>query len=189
VKTAGNLVGIVVAGVLELAAGVQLGHDHFGGGDAFFAMNAGRNAAAIVLDRDRAIRVEFDQNEVAMPRQCLVDGVVRHLENHVVQARSVVGIADIHARALANGVKALEHLDLVSAIGILVGEIFGWGVGCFAHVQHIGICEGLRNPQHRSPSTGKSSSILRSGARMRRARQAQKSPQRCGRMGREAAPP
>jgi hypothetical protein len=43
--------------------------------------------------------------------QRLVDGVVDDLVDHVVQARAVVGVADIHARALADGVEALQHLD------------------------------------------------------------------------------
>ena len=51
VEAARHLVGIVVRRVLELTAGVQLGHDDLGRRNAFFGMNAGRNSAAIVLDR------------------------------------------------------------------------------------------------------------------------------------------
>ncbi len=68
VKPARDLVGVVVIGVLELAARVELGHDDLGRRDAFFLVHVHRNAAAIVLDRDRTIGVEFDQHEVAMPR-------------------------------------------------------------------------------------------------------------------------
>jgi hypothetical protein len=50
-----------------------------------------------------------------MAGQRLVDGVVDHLVDHVVQARAVIGVADIHARALAHGVQALEHLDGIGA--------------------------------------------------------------------------
>jgi hypothetical protein len=73
-------------------------------------MDAGGNAAPVVFDRDRAIGVQFDQHQVAMPGQSLVDGVVRHLEHHVVQARAVVGIADVHAGALAHRVRPLRTL-------------------------------------------------------------------------------
>ncbi len=51
-----------------------------------------------------------------MPGQRLVDGIVDDLVDHVVQARAVIGVADIHAGALADGVEALEHLDGVRAV-------------------------------------------------------------------------
>jgi hypothetical protein len=58
VEAARDLVGIVVAGVLELPARVELGHDDLGGGDAFALVDPGRDPAAIVLDADRAVGVE-----------------------------------------------------------------------------------------------------------------------------------
>ena len=51
-----------------------------------------------------------------MAGQRLVDGVVDHLVDHVVQARAVVGVADIHARPLADGIQALENLDGIGAV-------------------------------------------------------------------------
>ena len=51
-----------------------------------------------------------------MAGQRLVDGVVDHLVDHVVQARAVVGVADIHARALAHRIEPLQHLDAVGAV-------------------------------------------------------------------------
>ena len=124
VEAAGDLVGIVVAGVLELTAGVELGHDDLGRRNAFLCMDAGRDAAAIVLDRDRSVGIQLDQDPVAMAGQRLVDRIVRDLEHHVVEARAVVGVADVHAGALAHRVEALEDLDAVGAIFILVG------IGC-----------------------------------------------------------
>jgi hypothetical protein len=38
-------------------------------------------------------------------------GVVDDLVDHVMQAGAVIGVADIHARPLAHGVEALQHLD------------------------------------------------------------------------------
>ena len=49
------------------------------------------------------------------PRQVLVDRVVEHLENTVVQA-ALVGRADVHSRALADSCKALEFVDLGSVV-------------------------------------------------------------------------
>jgi hypothetical protein len=51
VEPARDLVGVVVAGVLELPARVELGHDDLGRRDAFLGVDAGRDAAAVVLDR------------------------------------------------------------------------------------------------------------------------------------------
>ena len=44
---------------------------------------------------------------VAMAGQRLVDGVVDDLENHVVQAGAVIGVADVHAGPFAHRVKTL----------------------------------------------------------------------------------
>ena len=54
---------------------------------------------------------------VGMAGQRLVDGVVDDLIDHVVQARAVIGVADIHARPLADGIQAFENLDGIGAIG------------------------------------------------------------------------
>ena len=56
VQAARYFVGILV----EFSAGVQLGHDDFGRGNAFLGMNIGRNAAPVVGDGDRAIGIERD---------------------------------------------------------------------------------------------------------------------------------
>ena len=44
-QTAGNLVGILV----ELTAGMELGHDDLGGGNAFFFMQLDRESAPVVV--------------------------------------------------------------------------------------------------------------------------------------------
>ena len=71
-----------------------------------------------------------------MAGQRLVDGIVRNLEHHVVEARAVVGVADVHAGALAHRVEALEDLDALGAIVGSIGDVF-FGVGC--HSPDIGI--------------------------------------------------
>ena len=47
----------------------------------------------------------------------LVDRVVDELEDHVVEAREVVGVPDVHAGALADGLEALQQLDGVGGVG------------------------------------------------------------------------
>ncbi len=48
---------------------------------------------------------------VGMAGQRLVDAVVDDLVDHVVQARAIIGVTDIHARALADSLQSLENLD------------------------------------------------------------------------------
>jgi hypothetical protein len=121
VQAPGHFVGIVLGGVLELPAGMQLGHDYLGRRHALALVDAGRDAAAIVLDRDRAVGVEDNADEVAMAGQRLVDRIVRHLEYHMVEARAVVGVADIHSGPLADRVEALQHLDRLGAVAAFIG--------------------------------------------------------------------
>ena len=123
VQAAGHLVGIVVRRVLELPAGMELGHDDLGGRHAFLLVDAGRDAAAIVLDADRAVGVEGDQDPVAMAGQRLVDRIVGDLEHHVVEARAVVGVADIHSGPLADRVEAFQHLDGIGAVAVFIGGV------------------------------------------------------------------
>src|SRR6185369_14121 len=66
VEAAGNFVGIVVTRVLELTASVELGHDDLGSRDPLFLMDVGRNAAAIIFDRDRPVGIQLDDDAVAV---------------------------------------------------------------------------------------------------------------------------
>ena len=100
VQPARHLVGVLV----EFPAGVQVGHDDLGGGNPFLVVDADRDAAAVVGDGDRAVGVQGHDDRVAIAGQRLVDRIVDDLVDHVVQARAVIGVADIHARPLAHGV-------------------------------------------------------------------------------------
>ncbi len=134
VKAAGNLVGIVIRRVFEFPAGVELGHDHFGRRNTLFGMDTGRNAPAIIFHRNRAVWIERDRDPVAMACQCFIDRVVGNFENHMVQAGTVVGIADIHAGPFANRIKAFEDLDRIGTICGSIGGILGF----VCHAQPIG---------------------------------------------------
>ena len=112
VQAARHLVGVLV----ELSAGMQLGHDDLGRRNAFFLVDVGRDAAAVVAHRARAVGVQRDGHLGRMAGQRLVDRVVDDLVDHVVQARAVVGVADIHARPLAHRVEALQDLDRLRAV-------------------------------------------------------------------------
>ena len=55
--------------------------------------------------------MDFHRDGGGVTGQRLVDAVVDDLVHHVVQARAVVGVADIHAGALADSLQPLENLD------------------------------------------------------------------------------
>ena len=102
--------GHLVAAAAELAAGVEHGVDDL---ERVLAgrVLADRHAAAVVDDLDQcrpAAIVTWIVRGVAGHR--LVDRVVDDLPDEVVEAADV-GRADVHARAAANGLEALEDLD------------------------------------------------------------------------------
>jgi hypothetical protein len=111
VQAARDLVAVLV----ELAAGVQLGQRDLGGAALevvlVVPLDAGGDAAAVVGDADRVVGVDGDDDVVAMAGQRFVDGVVDHLEHQVVQAGAVGRVADVHARALAHRFQAFQDLD------------------------------------------------------------------------------
>ncbi len=130
VQTAGDLVGILV----ELTAGVQLGHDDLGRRHAFLGVDVDRNAAPVVGYRHRAVGVQDHLDQIGVAGQRLVDGVVHDLIDHVMQARAVVGVADVHAGAFAHRIQALENLDGFRAIGGLFGRVLvALGGGLVGH--------------------------------------------------------
>ena len=73
-------------------------------------MHVGRDAAAVVDDRDRVVEVDGDVDLVAIAGQSLVDGVVDDLVDQVVQPRAGGG-ADVHGRTLAHRRQSFQNLD------------------------------------------------------------------------------
>ena len=113
-QAAGNLVGILV----ELTAGMQLGHDDLRRRNALFGMDVGRDTAPVVGDGHGAIGVQRHGHEVGMACERFVDRVVDDLVDHVMQAGAVIGVADIHSRTLADRIQAAKDLDGICAIRI-----------------------------------------------------------------------
>src|SRR6185312_17437750 len=89
VQTAGDLVGVVV----ELTAGVEDGHDDLSRRAALLLMHVHRDTTAIIFHGDRIIFVNDDLYFAAIASERFVDGVVHHLEDHMVQAGAVIGVA------------------------------------------------------------------------------------------------
>ena len=71
-------------------------------------MHVHGNAAAIVLYRHRLIVVNGNADFVAVSAQGFVDGIVNDFEDHLVQTRSVIGVADVHAGAFLNRLETFE---------------------------------------------------------------------------------
>ena len=130
VEAAGDL----VAPAAELAAGVEHGENHLQGGQARLGLDVHGDAAAVVGDSDGVALVDGDGDLIAEAGQGLVDGVVHDLVDQVVQSRFAGG-ADIHARPLAHGLQALQHLDLAAAV--LMGHLVDGQLGFFHYFRHF----------------------------------------------------
>ena len=102
VQSAGNLVAVVV----KFAARVQRGQRHLHGRFVLGGMHVHGDAAPVVGHADRAVRVHADHHMVAIAGERLVDAVVNHLVNTVVQTPGG-GVADIHGRAQPDRLHAL----------------------------------------------------------------------------------
>ena len=86
-------------------------HDDFRSGNTFFLVKIDRNAPAIIPDRNRFVRMDDHPDFRTVPSQRLVNGVVHQLKNHVMQARAVVSVTDIHTGPLPNGIQSFQYLD------------------------------------------------------------------------------
>ena len=113
VQPAGDLVAATLA---ELAAGVQDGEHDFDSGLALLLHHRHRDPAPVVDDRHGVVGVDRHLDLRGEAREGLVDGVVDHLVDEVVQPERA-GRADVHAGALANGFEALEDGDVLGVVG------------------------------------------------------------------------
>ena len=147
-EAAGNLVGVLV----ELTPGVKLGHDDLGRRHALAGVNIGRNTASIVGHGAGAVGIQRHGHQGRMASQRLVDRIVDDLIDHVMQARAVVGVADIHAGTLADGVEPLEDLDGIGTIfgRKAGGEIVGSGhwLPCMREARSRALGASHRSHEH-----------------------------------------
>jgi hypothetical protein len=113
----------LVGRVVELSTGVQPGHHDLGGGDLLGRVLFGRDPAAVVDHRDAAVLMDRDLDLATEPGHRLVDRVVDHLVDEMVQTLESSG-PDVHRRALANRLEALENLDGTGVVahGLVVPE-------------------------------------------------------------------
>jgi hypothetical protein len=95
---------------------VEHGEHDLRGRPLLLLVHVDGDAAAVVGDRDAVVRVDRDLDVVALTGQGLVDGVVHDLVDEVVKAAGPGG-SDVHAGALADGLEALEHGDVLGSVG------------------------------------------------------------------------
>ncbi len=118
VKAAGDF----VVGSVELAAGVELGEHHL---NRRHPLAVGRihhvdgNAAAVVDNGDGVVDVDGDVDLLGISGQRLVDGIVDHLIDQVVQAH-LAGRANVHGGTQADCLKAFEDPDIFAGIAAVV---------------------------------------------------------------------
>jgi len=142
----------------ELAAGMEHGEHDLGGRLVVLLHDADRDAAPVVGDGDGVVGVDGDGDRRAVARDGLVDGVVDDLVDEVVQAARPGG-ADVHARPLANGLEALEDLDVLSVVVRLFHSTSQWTGGGLSQGGHGGPpcpCQSIRTrPPSRPPGATK----------------------------------
>ena len=85
--------GIFVSALPELAAGMQIGQNQFDRRHLEFGMRIDRNTPAIIADGARPIDMDVNLDAIAETRQMLINGIVQHLKDAVVQP-SLVRVAD-----------------------------------------------------------------------------------------------
>ena len=108
--------GRLVVAVLELAARVEHREDHLEGALLRLGVLVHGDAAAVVADRDRAaVGVQRDGDVRGMAVHGLVHRVVEDLPDEVVKA-GAADAADVHARALADGLEPLENGDVFGCV-------------------------------------------------------------------------
>ncbi len=98
----------LVTSLAKLAAGVQLSQHHLDTGLAVVLVDFDRDPAPVILDRTRPVHVDRHRDLRAVPGQVLIHAVVDNLKHTVVQSAAIGRVSDVHARALADGLQALQ---------------------------------------------------------------------------------
>lgn len=105
----------LISPAAEFAARVELGQHDFDRGDLLRMVHGGRDSPAVVRHRTGAVRVQRHDDGIAVTGKRLVDGIVDDLLHEVMQP-FYVRRADVHPRALANGIQPLQNLNLPFAV-------------------------------------------------------------------------
>ena len=93
----------------------KCGHDQFQSRHVLGGVHIHRNTGAIILDGDRIILMDNDADFGAVSGQGLIDGVIDHLINKMMQTLDT-GIADVHGGTFAYRLKSVQDLDLFRTV-------------------------------------------------------------------------
>lgn len=135
-QAAADFVAAPIVGIVEFPPGVQDGQDGFQSRDLRGGMEIGGDAPSVVGYGAAVpsfggvvviIVVKVEGDEGSVPRQGLVDGIVQHFVDEVVEAVGSGG-SDVHSGAFADRFEAREDGDLVGRVGGGGGSV-GFGVG------------------------------------------------------------
>jgi hypothetical protein len=94
---------------------VQDGEHDLSRGPVLLLHDPHGDTAAVVRDGDRVVGVDRDRHRVGLAGERLVDRVVHHLVDQVVQTADPRR-SDVHAGALAYRLEALQHGDVLRAV-------------------------------------------------------------------------
>jgi hypothetical protein len=75
-----------------------------------------RNASPVIPYGKRMIGVEDDLYGVVESREMLVNRVVHHFPNAMMEGGAVMGVPEVHSWSFSNGLEPLENLDASSVI-------------------------------------------------------------------------
>ena len=114
----------------ELAAGVERGHDHLGGGSTFLLEDTNWNSTTVVDNGDTVVGMKRHRYAVSKARHDLVDTVVDDLIDHVVETGPVVRVANVHSRSPPDRLQTFQYLDVVDTV-------FVRSNGILAHIDHL----------------------------------------------------
>jgi len=139
-QPAAHFVPAPIVGIVEFPSGVQDGQDGFQSRDLRGGMEIGGDAPSVVGYGAAVpsvgggvvvVVVKVEGDEGGVPRQGLVDGIVEHFVDEVVEAVGSGG-SDVHSGAFADRFEAREDGDLVGRVGGGGGGsvCFGVGRGC-----------------------------------------------------------
>jgi hypothetical protein len=104
-----------VALAAEFSTRMKNRHNNFDCRLLLYRMLVNGDTAAIVIHTNGAISEKRDFNVVAMASERLVNGVVHHLVDQVMETSLACG-PDIHTGSFTNGVEALENCNCTSVV-------------------------------------------------------------------------
>lgn len=118
-QTARHLVGTFV----ELASGMEHGHDDFQGRFLFLGVEVHGDTAAVILYGNGVVFVDGYFDVVAVAGHGFVDGVVHHFVYQVVQT-VFADVADVHGGAFSHRFQSFQHLDVAGRIVVFTVYFF-----------------------------------------------------------------